>query len=284
MTKNPTFVKFRERFNLQADFFSTRNLEQLIVDSRKLFAKLNKKNAFTHHVNRINDLIPFINAIEVAMPTLGKNLRLTIYDKEGLSHQRFITKNTLGAIIDVFDEHVEPAGSEGDLFRGYNNVSSIRVEFVDKKLSGKLAPGYFPYWNLSKFDLSRYGIYQNEKHPCINQSCLVTAFDESEILTADELLMLRSFVRTRHVLREDIKYIAELLNIDIKVECRKITKELKDGHNNTKVYCNGNIYDVKDYNKITSTNRKISLLFLKIFETFEHCILVEPVEEEIVYE
>ena len=47
---------------------------------------------------------------------------------------------------------------------------------------------------------------------------------------------------------------------------------------------NGNIYDVKDYNKITSTNRKISLLFLKIFDTFEHCIQVEPVEEEIAHE
>ena len=69
---NTVFYKFRERFNLKAEFFSDRNLEQLKVDSRKLFAKLNKKNAFTHHINRINDLIPFITAIETAMPTLGK--------------------------------------------------------------------------------------------------------------------------------------------------------------------------------------------------------------------
>ena len=129
-------------------------------------------------------------------------------------------------LLTYFSEHVDPVDSEGDLFRGYNNISSIHVEFADKMLGGKLSGGYFPYWNKSKYDLSRYGIYQDEKHPCINQSCLVTAFDESKILTDDELLMLRSFIRTRHVLREDIKRIAELLKIDIKVDHRKITKEL----------------------------------------------------------
>ena len=51
-----------------------------------------------------------------------------------------------------------------------------------------------------------------------------------------------------------------------------------------KVYCNGKIYDVKDYNQVGSTNRKISLLLLTIFETFEHYILIEPVEEEIAHE
>ena len=74
------------------------------------------------------------------------------------------------------------------------------------------------------------------------------------------------------------------MKIDIKVDHRKITKELKDGHSNTKVYCNGKIYDVKNYNKVGSTNRKISLLLLTIFETFEHYILIEPVEEEIAHE
>ena len=43
-----TFDKFRERFNLQADFFSTRNVEQLKVDTRKLVNQLKGKNAFTH--------------------------------------------------------------------------------------------------------------------------------------------------------------------------------------------------------------------------------------------
>ena len=283
-----TFFKFRERFNLKADFFSTRNLEQLKSDSHKLSAKLSKKNAFTHHVNNINDLLPFINAIEVAMPTLGKNLRLTITDKDGISHQRFITKNTLRAIVDIFDEHVDPVDSEGDLFRGYNNVSSIRVEFVDKKLSGKLAPGYFPYWNLSKFDLSRYGIYQNEKHPCINESCLVTAFDESELLTLDEFAMLRSFIKTRHVLKEDIKKIAELLKIDIKLAHRGIKKELKDFHYDSTVFywtADGVVsYNVNQYEALKSSNRIINLTLFTIFQEFEHYVLTDTLEQDIITE
>ena len=50
-----------------------------------------------------------------------------------------VTRNTLGAILDIFDEHVEAADSEGDLFRGHNNIRAIRVEFADRRLGNRRA-------------------------------------------------------------------------------------------------------------------------------------------------
>ena len=81
-----------------------------------------KENEFTFKVNNINDLVSFIYSVEHLLPNLGKNLELTITDKIGESYQRRVTRNTLGAILDMFDEHLDPVDSEGDLFRGYNKI------------------------------------------------------------------------------------------------------------------------------------------------------------------
>ena len=134
-------------------------------------------NEFTFHVNNINDIVSLIYTVEYVLPNLGKNLELTITNKDGVEHMVRVTINTQGVILDIFDEHVEAADSEGDLFRGHNNISTIRVEFADRRLNGRRTGGYFPYWDLSTIDLSRYGIYKTDNHPKINQICLVTAFE-----------------------------------------------------------------------------------------------------------
>jgi len=288
MTTNPTFDKFREKFNLSNEFLSQRNLETLRERYRDLRQRIGKMKTFTIRIENLNNLIPFVAAVENELPKLNKDLTLTVTDKDGNKHYELINKNTLNLLADMFDEHVDAADSEGTLFRGYNNISTIQIEFVDRKLGGKRAGGYFPYWNLSRFDLSRYGIYSSAKHPCINESCLVTAFDESEILTVDEFTMLRSFVKTRHVLKEDIKKIAELLKIDIKLAHRGIKKELKDFHYDTHVlhWTGEDIksYNVKEFEALKSSNRLICLTLFSIFQEFEHYVLTDPLEQEIIVE
>ena len=104
---------------------------------------------FKIQIENLNHLIPFVAAVENELPKLSKDLRLTVTDKDGNEHYELINKNTLNLLVEMFDEHVDSADSEGTLFRGYNNISAIQIEFVDRKFGGKRAGGYFPFWNLS---------------------------------------------------------------------------------------------------------------------------------------
>ena len=223
--------------------------------------QLTNKRTINYNVNNINDLLPFVFAVEKELPTLGKYLALTLYDRDGsVIHNEIINHNSIHLITSMFDENVDLVYSEGYLFRGFNNISRIRVEFVKTSYGG----GYFPFWNKTNFDLTIYGIYNNDKHPCINQSCLVTAFDESGILTANEFLMLKAFIKTRNVMSDEIKHITELLNIDIKVAAYSVIRmgdgKMKDTHQYTSIYTYDNdqlkIYTATEFNKLKRDKRK----------------------------
>ena len=45
--KDSSFNKFKEKFNLNDDFFTEKNLNQLKEDAAKLVLKFKKKNEFT---------------------------------------------------------------------------------------------------------------------------------------------------------------------------------------------------------------------------------------------
>jgi len=205
---------------------------------------------------------------------------------------RLLIITVLDIMTMMFSQNIDIVFSEGYLFRGYNDISRIKVEFVKTSDGG----GYFPFWNKTNFDLTTYGIYNNDKHPCINQSCLVTAFDESGILTANEFLMLKSFIKTRNVMSDEIKHIAELLNIDIKVAAYNVIRmddgKMKDTHQYTSIYTFDNdklkIYTATEFNKLNRDKRKVelTLLYFVGFEeyTFGHYMLSAPLEEDIASE
>ena len=96
--------------------------------------------------------------------------------------------------------------------------------------------------------------------------------------------MLKASVKTRHVLREDIKYFSNLFNIDINIAHRKVDTDLKDKDNGTNIYYNGVPYKVKDYEKLNSSNRRIILILLTFFEEFEHYMLNDNIPEYLVNE
>ena len=282
---------FMDLNGIRPEFFTDRNIEALGLQSTELRKKFRNKKTFDYGVNNINDLIPFIYAIEKELPTLGKDLELTLYDSEGeIIHNEFINHNSIHLIVFMFSENIDLTFSEGYLFRGSNEIKNIRVEF--RKSSDGL--GYFPFWNKSEFDLSIYGIYKNEKHPCINQSCLVTALYESKVLTSNEFEMIRSFIKTRNVTTDQIKHIAELLGIDIKLAVYKVIRNsngnIKDSHQHTSIYTYDNdvlkIYTATEYNKLKRSKRKIEIIGLYFEEfgsyVFGHYVISHPIDEEIV--
>ena len=140
--KGTNFYKFRQKFNLNDEFFTERNLANIVEDINKLSSKIERKKEFTYYVNNINDLVSFIYSVENMMPNLGKNLELTITNKDGVQHLVRVTRNTLGALLDIFDEHVDAVDSEGDIFRGRNDIRSVRIEFADRRLGNRRAGGF----------------------------------------------------------------------------------------------------------------------------------------------
>ena len=78
MTQNPTFNKFKEKFNLSNEFLSKRNLEKLREKYRDLSKRLRKMEKFTIKIDNLNNLIPFVAAVKTDLPKINKDLVLTV--------------------------------------------------------------------------------------------------------------------------------------------------------------------------------------------------------------
>ena len=333
-----TFSQLRKRLNLRDEFFTERAMRALQKQFQTYHDEILKTRSFTVTVADNNDVLALVAAIQIVMPKINKDMRLTFSDKRGVQHCEVINKNSYGFLQDLFDDIydnedcvINDSDGPGILYRNLADyIREIKIDFVSRNLSGKRSGGYFPYWNLSDVDLSRFGIFKNERRSeiyvssnnipfeshskdhhktsfcqphdksaiCpsesnINESCFITAIRESLKMLdprfqSSKLALLKSVIQTRHVLKEDVKYIVELLDIDIKITHRKIDKKLKDSDGGTKIYskvAEGDVkgFSVKQHNEScfkTKDKLLLNIMLFTIFDEFEHYTFV-PSESDL---
>lgn len=115
---------------------------------------------------------------------------------------------------------VNLTGSEREIIIDMDNDVVSSIKFV-WKLKKRQRPngGYFPYYhNLDKVDLTRYGIYRDEKETDKYElNCIEIALKNAGI-KAEDFNKLKTLIKTRFIPQKDLKIIAEQLNIHIKLK------------------------------------------------------------------
>ena len=167
------------------------------------------------------DLRSFIEAARNVCGRLGDyNVRLTFKSDSGRIDYRHLNPNTINFLTALFnqDEFDQIADSGTVALSKLDDYKNITVEFVKKKDGKRVVAGFFPFLNKSEIDLKRYGIYSSTNDPELKESCLYTAFKNSGLFSTNELLMLKSFVKTRYIPQTEFKTISELLKVKINVK------------------------------------------------------------------
>ena len=91
---------------------------------------------------------------------------------------------------------------------------------------------FFPYYNKTEIDLSDFQIFKNRQESNYDENCFVFAIRQSNILTEEEMSMLKSMCIGLYIPTNKISKICEKFNLYIRV------KHL--GHNTTKNYGKSN--------------------------------------------
>ena len=128
-------------------------------------------------------------------------------------------QNTINYLYESFFDYEDVGDSSQAILNSVLNIDKIDLEFIPVNRDGhRRAPGFFPWTHkVDGLNLTKYGIYRKEED-IVNESCLITAFRMSGILSDDELKLLESMVKTRHVLKSELRKIAETFHITINVQ------------------------------------------------------------------
>lgn len=157
-------------------------------------------------------------AAKIAGPRLGNtDVRLTFAWDNNLVDYRHLTPNTVNYLTQLFttDNLNNIKDSSDNPLSSYLNYHTVTLEFVPRKKGRRIAAGFYPYWNISDIDLSKFGIYSKKDAEVISEPCLLTAIKNSEFCTEVQAKMLESFIKTRMVPQTYLADIAELLKVHI---------------------------------------------------------------------
>ena len=174
--------------------------------------------------------IPQLYGMIAALKTLNYanvDVRMTITDADGRVSYAHANENTVNFLFESFNEHQDVGDSSAALLNNIVDVKTIQLNFIPKANTGVQAPGFFPFINKSKMDLTAFGIYNNEDD-IKNESCLLTAIRSSNILATEQVELLSSMLRTRNVMKTDLRKISAEFKFNVHV--RMIKDNGKDSH------------------------------------------------------
>ena len=128
----------------------------------------------------------------------------------GMINQQYETKSD-----DEIVQHVEHIG----------HLEIMKVERDDVKTFYKHNKGaFFPYYNKTDFDLSKYGIYEDFQESNSEENCLVLALRHGG-MTEEKLNHLKSKMRDAYTPKCKLREISESLNIQINLNTDTNTRE-----------------------------------------------------------
>ena len=190
--------------------------------TKDLIKKLLLQKDFTYNVNHNNDnimLYALMFSIRNVGPKINKKIRMTVYDDNNNPVYYYGNQNTVNFLYNIInDNDHEYSDSNTAALDKFKNIKSIKFEFVDIGKGKRVGGGFFSYINTTDIDLTKFGIFNDIKNDYINEPCLIQSFIASNIFTDNEINMLKSFINTRTIPLEQLKYISDLLKVHINVK------------------------------------------------------------------
>jgi len=180
----------------------------------------------------------------------GKKLAIELpNDKIYMLNENTLNKLQKGLIY-KYEEAIVNTPSDAELVTVTGLYKSITLKVIEpdpskdknKRITGKSRPagGFFKYINTTKFDLSRYGVFNEIDSNNYNDNCLYIACELAG-MPDHQLQMLKIFVMNRIVPKCKLKEICETLQI-----CFKLTTSNDKGETRSETIGNKthNIYHI----------------------------------------
>ena len=211
MNSNPFFSGLSpgEKMNMFTEF---NNLMKQF--NRNKHFRINFKGASVSERQLLYILIESLKEYVKRKP--NKLIRIETVDSVGFHNNHTLTVDTLNYFTDLLAEKPkqEMTDSVNDIFEDYTDWQTVDIYFDDRK---KPAGGFFTYVNNTSLDLSVFGIYSSLDKDNYKNNCLLQSFINSGLFTQDEINLVNNCTNTRVIKVEDLKDIAEMLNLQITI-------------------------------------------------------------------
>jgi hypothetical protein len=185
----------------------------------KEFRKYRTPSEFVKYLmNKLKDGKIYHLEIDYLHYTIGENL----YKESG----------------DLFLKHVEVTRhvdvSDTEYYDAYDRIDEVSVYRYDPKKKTKKRiknGGFFPYYNNTSLDLSKYQIYKNSEEMLLNRDndCLIKALEESEKLEENQINNIKKMVNNSVFPVCKLALLAEKCGIKICLTSLCTSKKLDNG-------------------------------------------------------
>ena len=211
-----SFQRWMDKHWVYADIDRRKIAYNTYVQTMRDIGKKKTFNVAFANTDKVDTLYGFLEALK-EMDYSGYDVRLTITSNTGNESYVHANANTISYLNDIFESRKDFTDSDAYAINELDDIANIRVEFIPLQHNNR-APGYFPYTHDTDLDLRKFGIYSTEEELLSigNESCLVTAL--RSVLNSDEVDLLKAMIKTRYVLKTDLKHIATTFNLKINVK------------------------------------------------------------------
>jgi len=241
-------------------------------------------------------LITLKKAVELIKDNLITNKKIVV----GLGDNYYtMSYNFISKIENYYNnKNLNVEGSDIEIVQNIRIYNIMTVQLVDEIKETKPDGAFFKYYNLTCFNLSKYGIFKKEdiNKDTYKNNCLFIALENGGMNNI-KLNNLKSFVNNRNIPICKLKEITEKLDITINLkrirkDGNKKTRNFTYGNNKKEIYniglidehyfiidntnitsyCLKNYNDVKhikDFNKMYKKNYKSNKNFIDSFNVID---------------
>jgi len=120
------------------------------------------------------------------------------------------------------------SGSDIEFYLNSDIFDRLTIKLVDKIKKSKPDGSFFKYYNITKFNLTRYGLYKKEdiNEDIYKDNCLYNTFKNGG-LNLEKLTLFKSFVNNRNIPVSKLNNICKSLKIYIKLDILQENNKIK---------------------------------------------------------
>ena len=130
--------------------------------------------------------------------------------------------NKINDLIDNVDkfwiDEIEEGGSDAEVIQSMkelNEISLSRPKWLGKDQN---EGAFFPYYNKTNIDLTDFQIFKNKQETNYKENCFVFAIQQSQVLTDEEMSMLKSMCIGLYIPTNKISKICEKFKLYIRIK------------------------------------------------------------------